>query len=70
MGRYIRGDRRGISLGLRNIRSEELRNVVRGILAKESAADLSADNMNRLGRVPIKGFRFSHDDDSMSLEGD
>ena len=23
-----------------------------------------------LGRVPIKGFRFSHDDDSMSLEGD
>lgn len=23
-----------------------------------------------LGRVPIKGFRFSQDDDSMSLEGD
>ena len=33
-------------------------------------AEAPADFGKQLGRVPIKGFRFSQDDDSMSLEGD
>ncbi|MFS2152893.1 CBS domain-containing protein [Rhizobium sp. Rhizsp42] len=35
-----------------------------------SRADVIRAVVEKLGRVPIKGFRFSQDDDSMSLEGD